>query len=204
MRSCDTLKYQTINPIKKYLIRRFQNELLSLVRATKAERVLDVGCGEGYLLSFLDRQISDWHLEGFDINEELVKKAKDKLPAINLSVQDIYNCKFLDKSFDLVMNTEVLEHLEYPERALIEIKRLTKRWVILSIPNDPLFSLSNFLTGKDIITLGRSQGHINRWREKDFLDLIKRHFLIIKVIRPFPWLVLLCEIPPKSKNEIEH
>lgn len=204
MRTNDTLKYKTRNPIKNFLIKQFKKELLNLVQFTQAKRVLDAGCGEGYILDFLNSRIKDWHLEGFDSSGELVKKAKEKVTTAELNVRDIYNCQYPDKSFDLVMNTEVLEHLEYPERALTEIKRLTKRWVILSVPNEPLFSLSNFLTGKDIRSLGRNPDHINRWKGKDFLNLIKRHFLIIRIVRPFPWLVLLCEIHPKNKNETEH
>ena len=196
----DSVKYKSKNPSKKFFIERFQNKLLSLVKLTNANRVLDVGCGEGYLLSFLDSQIRNWYLEGFDISKELIGRAKQKLPFINLGVRDIYNCGYPDKAFDLVLNTEVLEHLEHPKRALSEIRRITKRWIILSVPNEPLFSLSNFLMGKYTKTFGNNPGHINRWREKDFVNLISNYFLITKIARPFPWLILLCEVRDENDS----
>ncbi len=193
MVTADTLKYQSANPIKRLLIKRFQNKLLTLIKSTNARNVLDAGCGEGYLLSFLNNQIKDWHIEAFDINNELVAKAKHKTPNASLTVQDIYNCNYPDRSFDLVINTEVLEHLQDPRKALNEMGRLTKKWVILSVPNEPFFSLSNFICGKNILRLGNDAGHLNRWSTKSFIGLISRFFVITAVSKPFPWTIILCE-----------
>lgn len=191
--TADTIKYESKNTIKRFLINRFKQELLTLVKLTQARHVLDVGCGEGYLLKFLNDQINDWCLEGLDISEELISKAKQKAPSLNLNVQDIYNCGYSDGSFDLVLCTEMLEHLEYPKKALSEIRRLTNRWAILSVPNEPLFAISNLLAGRDILRLGNNKGHCNRWSAKSFVGLVSRHFRISCVYKPFPWTIVLCE-----------
>jgi len=190
----DSTKYESKNRLRRFFIQKFKNELLALIKLTNAKRVLDAGCGEGYLLSFLDSQIKDWELVGFDISGNLIDRAREKLPLANFMVSDIYNSGYLNKNFDLVLSTEVLEHLEDPERALNEIRRLSRKWVILSVPNEPLFSISSFLMGKDIKTFGNNPGHINRWSEGDFVKLVKDYFFVNKVVRVFPWLILLCKI----------
>lgn len=201
MHTPHTIKYKSRNPIKNFFISQFRKELLYLIKSTQAKRVLDAGCGEGYLLDFINSKITDWHLECFDIDAEAVRKAQKKVSSAILSVRDIYDSRYMDKSFDLVINTEVLEHLEYPEKALAEIKRLTNRWVILSVPNEPLFSLSNLITGRNVRILGRNPGHINIWGESEFLNLVKNYFIVVRIVKPFPWLMLLCEIPSENKNE---
>ncbi len=193
-KTADTAKYESNNFIKKLLIQRFQREVADLVKSTQASLILEIGCGQGYLLKFIHDQVKDCRLEAFDISEEFIAMTKEKVPSANLSVQDIYKSGYSSGSFDLVLCSEVLEHLEYPEKALEEIRRLTRRWAVLSVPNEPLFSLSCFLSGKDIKTFGNNPGHINRWKEMDFAELIKKYFSIRKVIRPFPWLILLCEV----------
>ncbi len=137
-------------------------------------------------------------MEGFDISEELVKKAKEKVSSANLSVRDIYNSGYPDKSFDLVLSAEVLEHLEDPEKALKEINRMTSKWAIISVPNEPLFSIANLLSGKDILRLGRNPGHCNNWPASGFVNLLNKYFKVVSVVKSFPWTIVLCE---KRANE---
>lgn len=197
-RTPETIKYTSKNLIKKFLIKRFQKKLLSLVESTQAKRVLDIGCGEGYLLCFLDTHIKNWQLDAIDINEEALCKAKEKVLSANLSVQDIYNCSYPDGVFDLVICSEVLEHLKNPERVLKEINRLTKRWAILSVPHEPFFALSNFLAGKDILRLGNNRGHCNRWTARSFVNLVGKYFEVCSFVNPFPWTIIVCR---NDKND---
>lgn len=192
-KSSDSLKYESKNPIRNLLIEKFRTQLLGFIKLAKPGHILDAGCGEGYMLSFLDKQNADWHLEGFDITSELIDRAKKNVPNAALSVRDIYNCGYANNTFDLVIGTEVLEHLKDPERALSEIRRLTKRWAILSVPNEPLFALSHLFTGKDVIRLGNCKEHCNRWSAKSFVDLVRKYFKIHSVSKPFPWIMVLCE-----------
>lgn len=114
----DEEKYLTRNLLKKLLVTNFQRELLNMVKYTGAKRALDSGCGEGFLLSFLDNNIKDWTIEGFDIDADSVKLAGEKNPGKKIEVRSIYDCGYPDESFDLVISAEVLEHLEDPRAAL--------------------------------------------------------------------------------------
>jgi ubiquinone/menaquinone biosynthesis C-methylase UbiE len=164
--------------------------------------ILDVGCGEGFLLEHLPPVDS---YIGVDYSDESIKLAKvqsSKFKVQNDSLKckvdfrqaDVYKLPFGDKSFDLVTCLEVLEHLDNYEKALQEIRRVAKKHVILSVPHEPWFQLSNFLRGKYLARLGNHPEHINKWNPNQFKKLISKYFIIKKVVYPFPWQTYLCEL----------
>ena len=85
--------------------------------------VLDVGCSEGYLKKYLTDDIK---YVGIDIEgdpEFIVDLEKDKLTM------------FKDKSFFIVICTEVLEHLDNLHEIFDELARVSKKYIIISLPN---------------------------------------------------------------------
>ena len=52
-------KFENNNPVQQWLIRRFQNKLISNLTAVKPQSILEVGCGEGFLLNVLARRFPD-------------------------------------------------------------------------------------------------------------------------------------------------
>ena len=56
--------------------------------------------------------------------------------------------------YDRVICCEVLEHLDDPGRALDQIVAQRPRRVILSVPHEPFFMLSNLARGKNVTRLG--------------------------------------------------
>jgi methionine biosynthesis protein MetW len=94
--------------------------------------VLDLGSGDGLLLSlFREKGIVG---KGLDISEEGVSKAKTK--GLDISVHD-FSAKlpFSDGTFDTVIMLDLLEHLYDPEFLLKEARRVSKRAVIVGVPN---------------------------------------------------------------------
>ena len=55
-------------------------------------------------------------------------------PSISIKQGDIYALPYNDNSFDLVICSEVLEHLEHPEKALTEVIRVSKNTVSYLYP----------------------------------------------------------------------
>lgn len=94
--------------------------------------VLDLGCGDGLLLSLLkDKGIIG---KGLDISDEAVAKTKNK--GFEASVFDFRDrLPFADKTFDVVVSLDVLEHLYNPENLLKEANRVSKGSVIIGVPN---------------------------------------------------------------------
>ncbi|MGC9574634.1 MAG: class I SAM-dependent methyltransferase [Desulfobacterota bacterium U4-17] len=92
--------------------------------------VLDVGCGNG---AFLNSLPSIYQAVGLDFSQEALKYVKTK--AVH---GDIAALPFEPASFDLVTCLEVLEHLPYEtfEKALSELQRVSKKYIIISVPNN--------------------------------------------------------------------
>ncbi|RJQ38221.1 class I SAM-dependent methyltransferase [Candidatus Microgenomates bacterium] len=187
-------KHKSKNPIQKLLINNFYHNLIKLMETIKPESILDAGCGEGFTLNKLFEHKIGKKLEGIDGSEIAVSIGKKMFPNLTLKKGDIYKLPFNENSFDLVICTEVLEHLENPEKALNEIIRVSKKNIIVSVPNEPFFRLSNFLRGKNLKRFGNDPGHINNWGIFSFKKLIRGQNLKIKKIElPFPWIMLLLE-----------
>lgn len=92
--------------------------------------ILDVGCGNG---AFLNSLSDMYEAVGLDSSQEALKYVKTK--AIH---GDITALPFKSASFDLVTCLEVLEHLpsDVFEKALPELQRVSKKYIIISVPND--------------------------------------------------------------------
>jgi len=188
------IKHTSKNPIQKFLINNFYSTLISLARPLLPKTVLDAGCGEGFTLNKLMSNQIGQITEGVEYTKEAIALGKKLFPNANIKQGSIYDLPYKDGSFDLVVCTEVLEHLENPQKALLEITRLSKKYIILSVPNEPFFMLSNFLRGKNLSRLGNDPGHINHWTIPSFQNFLKVNGVKIKILKfPFPWILVLGE-----------
>ena len=194
MSKTDNLKKHTSkNFLQVRLIKNFYNTLLGMVADLGVQKVLDVGCGEGFTLSELTRNNVGKILEGIDSSAEAISAGKVLMPDMNLREGDVYHLPYEDNSFDLVICTEVLEHLENPERALNEIIRVSKKYCLFSVPNEPIFRLANFLRGKNISRWGNDIEHINHWGSDEFASFIGSKSKILAKKTPFPWTMILTQ-----------
>ena len=94
--------------------------------------ILDIGCMDDYLKSMLSKR---YKYTGID-SEPLSTDGGIK----KLSIEDLKD----NEKFDIVIATEVLEHLKNPVDAMEKIKRLAKQCIVISVPNEPFFSLFRF------------------------------------------------------------
>jgi len=188
------VKHTSKNPLQRFLIESFFSTLISSAKSLNPKKVLDAGCGEGFSLNKLITNNVGEELEGIEYSKEAIILGKKLFPKAKIKLGDIYNLPYSTNSFDLVITTEVLEHLEDPKKALLEITRISKKYVILSVPNEPIFRLANFLAGKYVKDYGNSPGHINHWTALSFMNLVKKNKLkILKVKFPFPWTIIIAE-----------
>lgn len=170
-------KYGSKNPLKQFMIKRFLAKLLGVLQGLKQETpmsLLDVGCGEGVVANFLYDNLADTKITACDFFDEALVKAKEEnTRCICFEQADIMALKYLKNSYEVVMATEVLEHLENPKKALAELLRVARRAVVISVPREPFFCLGNLASGKNIRRLGNPIDHINHWTYsgfKRFLD----------------------------------
>lgn len=191
--SSNIKKYKTKNPLKKFFISRFKRKIINTLQDIETQNILDIGCGEGFIIKEISETYPKLTIEGTDISNESLEKAKKLNPNIKFSQANIYNLPFKENQFDLCLCLEVLEHLRTPEKATIEIKKLSSKYFIFSVPCEPLFSISNMLFGKNVSRLGKDPEHLQYWSKKKFKKFISKDYNIKQTFFSFPWTIILAK-----------
>ncbi len=189
-------KYESRNPVQQFLIQRFLLRATQLAAAVPPGRILDAGCGEGFVLRHLSPRLSARHrYVGVDTSTAALREAQVRNTDGSLLCGDIHRLPFGRGSFELVIATEVLEHLAQPERALEELCRVSRRFVLLSVPREPFFAGLNLLRGKNIRRLGSDEDHRQHWTRTGFLRFVKRRLAVVAAPQDtFPWTLVLAEV----------
>jgi 2-polyprenyl-3-methyl-5-hydroxy-6-metoxy-1,4-benzoquinol methylase len=193
-------KYHSGNLLVRWLMRGFEASLDHCVQRSSPTSIHEVGCGEGYwVVRWLDRGIN---ARGSDFSELVVDLAKRNGAQAGLtgeifSAKSIYDLKPGADSADLVVCCEVLEHLEYPRKALEVLQRMVGGHLVISVPREPLWRVLNFARGKYIRQLGNTPGHLQHWSSRSFRQLVGEYFDIVEVMQPLPWTMLLCRPLPR-------
>jgi ubiquinone/menaquinone biosynthesis C-methylase UbiE len=190
-------KYGTKNPVARWLTDRFIAEVEERVTRARPISILDVGCGEGVLSERFARLMPDVPITGLDVpdpglEEEWRRRAKANLSFVAGSA---YELPYPDDSFDLVMALEVFEHLEHPAKALSEMQRVARRGLLLSVPWEPVWRVTNVLAGRYIRDLGNTPGHIQHWSRHAFVDLASTAGAVRDVASPYPWTIVSIVVP---------
>lgn len=184
-------KYQSRNPLQRRLIQNSLNTVVALTRSLQVSTILDAGCAEGFVSQ---RLLEEWPhalVVGVDLDVEALARGRELHPAITFEPGDVTSLPFEDRSFDLVICSEVLEHLLHPEVALAELQRVAQHYCLLSVPHEPFFCLSNLLRGKNISRLGDDVDHWQHWSATAFRRLASRYFHPLASRYPFPWQMFL-------------
>lgn len=189
-------KYGTKNPIARYLMKSFFDSIDGLISPLHVENIHEVGCGEGHLSRYLAKK--GYSIRGSDFSAQIVEQATRKSREENVPIvfkaASIYNLVEEEDSAELVVCCEVLEHLEYPERALDTLTKLAKPYLLVSVPREPIWRMLNVCRCKYVKDFGNTPGHINHWQRAGFLRLLEQYFEVVDDRCPLPWTVALCRV----------
>lgn len=189
-------KHLNPNPLQKWLLARFHAKIAALIRSTGARSVLDVGCGEGFTMRELREEsvLAGVKALGLDFNAVALRwNWQNGMSQTPLFQADIHHLPFASASFDLVYSLEVLEHLPDSAVGLRELKRVSKDYVLLSVPHEPLFRGMNFLRGKHIAAWGNDPEHLHNYSGRAFARLVSAALTIITHIYSLPWQIVLAK-----------
>ena len=153
--------------IAAYVISRI-NLLRKYVAINKETTLLDVGCGNGFFTYHFE-QICD--ATGIDYSEKLIALN----PAKKKMVMDANNLEFEDNSFDIVFANALLHHVDNTNRVIQEMKRVSKKYVVIfdANRNNPLLFLFSLLVKEERKALRFSKRYLIRRVENNGLRVIK-------------------------------
>ncbi len=188
-------KYNS-NPVFTWLNNGFMDALLHFVEMTNQKKVFEIGCGEGQLIGMLyDR---GYDVSGMDFDEEAVKLSTDNFEklrgvGINITQGNLYDLSPSDEKIDgkLLICCEVLEHVEQPEKGVKIIADCAEDFFIVSVPNEPIWRILNFVRGKYIKNFGNTPGHINHWSTRKFINMVSIYADVVAYSTPLPWTMIL-------------
>ena len=181
--------YSHLSSTGQGLVARFRERLVERAAAGSPGSVLEVGCGQGWLTRQLLEALPDARVVGLDIREDAIAFARELVPGAEFLVATGEQLPFGDASFDLVVCSEVLEHVDDPRVVLDEIRRVWRGHAVISVPHEPWFWGANLARGKYLRTLGNCPGHIHHWSGRGFERLLRERFDTVDVTTSFPWLV---------------
>lgn len=164
--------------------------------------ILDAGCGEGITLEKLVKLFPEAHVVGVDTEPENLEICTSH----GLPVQkgSLYALPFADASFDTVLFSEVIEHLDNPEKALTEIFRVLRPGgrVIIIFPNDRTFLLARLAMGM-VREAFYDPGHVRQWTPRQIRKTLKAIGFTPVGARSIPflcWPICLHHVVAAQKN----
>jgi 2-polyprenyl-3-methyl-5-hydroxy-6-metoxy-1,4-benzoquinol methylase len=187
-------KHESKNPIQRALIGHFHKRLSELVLSRRPSEILEVGCGEGYVLQALRAAGVSCPMHGIDFSEAAIAEARRRVPDATFAVEDARALAQSGRTYDLVLMIEVLEHLPDAQYMLSVLAKLSKRHVVVSVPWEPFFRGLNFLRGKHISALGNDPEHIQHWGRREFQRLVGEQLQVRDAPLVFPWTLLSAEV----------
>jgi ubiquinone/menaquinone biosynthesis C-methylase UbiE len=189
-------KYGSTNPLVRRLMSGFQGALDELFARAAPESVLDVGCGEGVLTYQWAQRLGDAPVVGTDLEDPKLRSewAIRRRPNLEFRATPVEQLPFGAGEFDLAAAIEVLEHVPDPERAVVEMARVARRHLLVSVPREPLWRALNVARGAYLRELGNTPGHVNHFSKRAFAAMLSRHGRVIEARSPFPWTMLLVRV----------
>lgn len=164
--------------------------------------VLEIGTGTGIIPFSIYSKVSS--IVATDISPEMIRVAnkkliKSKIENIEFQIQDSYNLTFPDKSFDIVIASNLLHLLYEPEKPIKEIKRVMKDNGIFIAPtlcvgenakSKIIATIIGFLSGFKVV---------NKWSFNEFKNILTKNGLVVYKALRIGGILLTAYIVMKKK-----
>src|SRR5215207_1550957 len=182
-------KYASSNPLERRMMEGFFRALDGMLSGLSPDVVIEIGAGEGRITERLVERFPHATVVGLDLPDTDLAEEWDEID-VPMFFGDATRMPFVDRSIDLVVGLEVLEHIPHPERALADIARVCRGAAILSVPREPIWRVGNIARGRYVTALGNTPRHVHHWSAKRFERFVAGRFDVTDVAKPLPWTML--------------
>lgn len=176
-------------------LKRRAKRIIEEINPQKGEKILDLGCGTGYYLFLLSSLPVDLDLTGLDSDKKALDEAKESLTGKNIKfiLGNSNNLPFKKNTFDKIIASEVLEHIEDDEKALKQIIQILKPGglLVISTPStnypffwDPINWLFQRLFKTHIkkgFFSGIWNGHVRLYKKNELEEKFKKAGFLVDV-----------------------
>lgn len=160
------------NPATAVHLGRFASLIARRLRPFAPQTILDAGCGEGFALDLLARRLPGVSFTGLDASAPAVAFARKRFGRLAaFATGSVYALPYPDGAFDAVVCSEVLEHLDAPDRALAEVLRVARKAAAVTVPREPLFDALN--RAGQALGFAPNPGHVNFWTPRQFERFVR-------------------------------
>ncbi|MFL5958805.1 MAG: class I SAM-dependent methyltransferase [Gaiellaceae bacterium] len=160
----------------------FYETVAEISARERPRAVIDVGCGTGNLLRAVVEKTSPERVVGIDHAEAGIVRARQLVPSGEFRAESLYDLEPTE-TFDLVLCTEVLEHLRDPQTALEKLVRLCARSgrILITVPDgaqDTWEGHRNFWSKAEL------DAFLRRYGEVEISRLAADEVSLLAVVRP--------------------
>lgn len=168
----------------------------------KLSSIVDLGCGTGEFLEMAKSMFPK--VLGVDMNDYAIKICKKK--GITVVKVDATDTKLPASSFDVVRAKELIEHLQDPEKLIIEAKRILKKngYLVIHVPSQwsALYPITNFWDDYTHVRPFSKRGILNLLLNFDFVPIYFKGYTVgrnkietivgkvLEKVFPFSWFVV--------------
>lgn len=162
-------------------LKNWYGSIVGFINKQNPGKILDVGCGPGFLLSAIDSKHKKY---GIEVSDICIKYIRENYPEINVQKTLIDDKTFQEEYFDIIVLYHIVEHLEHPLKFLTTISKILNKegLIIIGTPNIESFCAKRFKGNFRL--LGKT--HLTMFSEKTLLLLLNNiGFQIVKKEFPF-------------------
>lgn len=142
-------------------------------------RIIEVGCGAGWLCPSLQRF---GRLTATDLSDEVLARASQRMPDVEFVAGDFMALDFPEGAFDVVVTIEVLSHVADTDAFMAKIAQLLKPGglLMMATQNRPMLEQHNNIPPP-------KPGQLRRWVDRAELEtLLNRHLNVREVFSVTP------------------